>query len=153
MLAEARHTVQARRRRAYFSEGASAACSRYLRAAKAVDEATAHRTVVQRERTTTITEDQREERACSDAWERCFLAAVEVDALAPDPAETAADLVRVLASLFSASEGAWTPYVNADGSRHFTDGRGRVTALLTASGEIVRGPWFMEGQTLPASPL
>jgi len=152
MLAEARSTVQTRRRRPNFGEAASAACSRYLRAAKAVDEADAHRHAVQLRRDATLTEDQALELACAGAWEGLFVAALELDSTIPDPSDRAADYVRVMASLFTPLEGAWSPYTNADGTRSYTDGRGRVTAVMDAYGRVAPGPWFKDGDTLPDAP-
>ncbi|HVC03833.1 MAG TPA: hypothetical protein VND88_04085 [Candidatus Acidoferrales bacterium] len=151
MLSDARDTVQRRRHGARFGDEATAVCSAYLGAAKAVDAAQERRRAVQLRRGITYAEDQAVERECAEAWEQCFLAAVELDTVLPDPEHEAAALVRSLASLFGVLEGDWNPYLGPDGARGYTDGRGRCIAAFIGD-QVIPGPWFMEGQPLPEAP-
>ena len=151
MLLTARHTVQERRghrRGQPFGDTPVAACTAHLEASREVDEALARREEVQRRRKTTLEEDEHVERVAGDAWEALFLAAIELDAVLPDPEHSAAELVRLMATLHNPPCG-WTPYHAADGRRYYDDGRGRTIALLTSAGEVVPGPWFKQGQALP----
>jgi hypothetical protein len=153
MLATARHAVRERRgprRGQPFSEDAVAVCTAYLEASSAVDDGLEH-VRAQLSPETTLEEDEAVERAAGDAWETLFLAAIELDTVLPDPDLAAADHVRLMASAHNLP-GAWAPYSNADGSRYYQDGRGRITAILTEEGEIVPGPWFKQGQTPPPPP-
>jgi hypothetical protein len=102
MLFTARHTVQERRghrRGQPFGDTPVAACTAYLEASREVDEALQRREEVQCRRATTLEEDERVERAAGDAWEALFLAAIELDAVLPDPEHSAAELVRLMATL------------------------------------------------------
>jgi hypothetical protein len=154
MLLTARHTVQERRghrRGQPFGDTPVAACTAYLQASREVDEALERREEVQRWRETTLEEDEHVERVAGDAWEALFLAAIELDAVLPDPEHSAAEAVRLMATLHNPQCG-WTPYKAADGRRYYDDGRGRTIAVLTAAGEVVPGPWFKQGQALPPPP-
>ena len=134
-----------------FGDTPVAACTAYLEASRAVDEALERREEVQRRRQTTLEEDEQVERLAGDAWEALFLAAIELDAALPDPERSAAEAVRMMATLHNPPCG-WTPYRAADGRRYYDDGRGRTIAVLTSAGEVVPGPWFKQGQALPQPP-
>jgi hypothetical protein len=153
MLATARYAVKERgdrRRGQPLGDTAIAACTAYLEASRAVDDAL-EQVRVQLRPETTLEEDEAVERAAGDAWEALFLAAIELDTILPDPEHAAADHVRLMASLHN-PPGDWTSYSNADGSRYYQDGRGRITAILTDGGKVEPGPWFKQGQTLPPPP-
>jgi hypothetical protein len=154
MLLTARHTVTERRHRRRgqpFGETPVVACTAYLEASREVDEALGRREDVQRRRETTLEEDERVERIAGDAWEALFLAAIELDAVLPDPEHSAAESVRLMAELHN-GPGGWSAYRLADGSRSYEDGRGRTIAVLTSAGTVVPGPWFKQGQALPSPP-
>jgi hypothetical protein len=154
MLLTARQCVnerRGRRRGQPFGDAPVAACTAYLEASRAVDEALERREEVQSRRRTTLEEDERVERAAGDAWEALFLAAIELDTVLPDPEHSAAESVRLMATLHNPPCG-WTPYQAADGRRYYDDGRGRTIAVLTSAGEVVPGPWFRQGQSLPPPP-
>jgi hypothetical protein len=153
MLVTAGYTVKERRARRHgqpLGDDATAACTAYLEASRAVDDALEH-VRVQLPPETTLEEDEAVERAAGDAWEALFLAAIELDTVLPDPERAAADSVRLMASLHN-PPGGWNPYSHADGTRSHVDGRGRTIAILTEEGEVVPGPWFKHGQTLPPPP-
>jgi hypothetical protein len=153
-LLTARQTVVERRHgrcEQPFGDRPVAACTAYLAASRAVDEALERREEVQRRRQTTLEEDEQVERLAGDAWEALFLAAIELDAALPDGEHSATEAVRLMATLHNPPCG-WTPYRAADGRRYYDDGRGRTIALLTSAGEVVPGPWFKQGQALPQPP-
>jgi hypothetical protein len=153
MLLTARYTVKERRGRRRgqpFSDDAVAVCTAYLEASSAVDDALEH-VRAQLSPETALEDDEAVERAAGDAWETLFLAAIELDTVLPDPEHAAADHVRLMASLHN-TPGGWTAYSHADGTRSYDDGRGRTIAILTEEGDVVPGPWFKQGQTLPPPP-
>jgi hypothetical protein len=133
------------------SEAATVAATAYLEASRAVDDALERLRVVQLRQETTLDEDEQVERSAGDCWEALFLAAIEFDAFQPDPEDSAAASVRVMAQLHNPPP-CWSSYHLQDGSRSYDDGRGRTIALLTADGEVVPGPWFKQRQALPPPP-
>ncbi len=76
----------------------------------------------------------------------------------PDQGASAAEWVKVAPSIHAPREGDWSlwPCRAEDGTtypEHYTDGRGRIAALLTTEGEVIGGAWACHrGLSLPKTP-
>lgn len=154
----ARSDVQARRHGQRLAQAMTVASRAYLQAARAVDAGVERRNTAQRRRELTATEDALVERTEAEAWEALFVAAVRFDDVLPDHEFPAAEYVKVLASIHAPAEPQWSlwPCRSEDGTTYpayYIDGRGRIAALLTDEGEVVRGAWEChDGLPLPMAP-
>lgn len=116
-----------------FADTTTDRCRSFLAAARAVDEALAHRHTLWLSDATIYVEDQAAERDEAAAWERWFLAAVDFDDVVPDTGSASAELVKLMASIAAPLSGEWVrgACVGEDGRPAVAchhDGRGRVTA-------------------------
>lgn len=155
----ARTDIHHRRHGQRLTEAAVEACRRYVEAGRAVDDALIARSVGQHRHDLTANEDAQLEATEAGAWESLFIAALGFDDVLPDQGSPAAEWVKVAASIHAPAEPMWSlwPCRGEDGSTYpayFSDGRGRVAALLTADGEVIAGVWACHrGLRLPITPL
>lgn len=152
-----RAEIQHRRQRRRLTDAMTDACRGLVGAARALDEACERRHALWLSDATTFAEDQAAEAAESAAWERCFVAAITLDDVLPDPEQRAAEVIKVMAQLAARASEGWHQggCVGGDGSTHVAyhdDGRGRVTATLTAAGEVVATRRIALGWPLPKAP-
>ena len=101
---------------------------------------------------TTYAEDQAAERDEATAWETLFIAAITFDDVLPDTGSPATELIKLMASLAAPAPGAWIDGECDGGVAYYSDGRGRVTAMLTAYGQVVPAPRVALGWPLPEAP-
>jgi hypothetical protein len=153
----ARDDISCRRHGQRLGDVAVAACRGFVEAARAVDNAVVARSAAQCRRELSADEDAQLETTEAGAWEALFIAALRFDDQLPDHAAPAAEWVKVSASIHARPEGEWRlwPCRGEDGTTYpayFQDGRGRVEALLTADGDVIRGGWACHRGPLPMPP-